>query len=157
MKSSESLKHSTGRTARRLTSALLATAALAVLPAAARAEATTQPQAAGYSYAEEYKVEQTCKDWERVRRCADAAGQVQYECASKGPFAKFWASLRGRAQDDEVRVQVIRQAPEASSSSVSEERAASGQRQVSGTTRESHAKRVVTVKKGTLPTCQNVR
>ena len=149
MKSSE-LTNSTGRTARRLTTALLATAALALLPAAARAEAP----ATGYSYAEEYKVERTCKDWERVRRCADATGQVQYECASKGPFAKFWASLRGRSQDDEVRVKVIRKAPEGSTASTGEEETAPVQKQASAT-QESHTKRVVVVNKGALPACQD--
>lgn len=58
-----------------------------------------------YSYEEEQRVAATCEDWEKVRRCVDPAGELQLECAPRGPFSRFWAALRGkdRTEDDEVR------------------------------------------------------
>ncbi len=58
----------------------------------------------------ELAVERTCEDWQKVRRCADAEGRLEYECVAKSPMARFLAFFRSdEPEDDEVRV--IRKAP----------------------------------------------
>ena len=134
---------STTRMASRLVAALLTIGSLALHPAMAQSQAE-----GGYSYQDEVKVEQTCKEWQKVRRCADAQGEVKLECVSKGPFAKLWSMLRGRSQDDEVRVEVVRKAPEGTAASA---KTADGQAQISST--EGAQTKKVMVKKGELPAC----
>ena len=149
MKSSE-LTYSTGRTARRLTTALLATAALALLPAAARAEAP----ATGYCMRRSTRSSGPARIG---RGCAVARTPPAKSSTSARPKARSrssGASLRGRSQDDEVRVKVIRKAPEGSTASTGEEETAPAQKQASAT-QESHTKRVVVVNKGALPACQD--
>lgn len=59
----------------------------------------------------ELAVERTCEDWQKVHRCADAEGRLEYECVAKSPMARFLAFFSSdRPEDDEVRV--IRKAPE---------------------------------------------
>lgn len=142
MRDPRSTSRSIARPAPWLVAALLTLGPLALHPALAQ----TQPEG-GYSYQDEVKLEQTCKEWQKVRRCADAQGEVKLECVSKSPFAKLWSMLRGRSQDDEVRVEVVRKAPEGMAASA---KAVEGQAQVSATG-EARTKRVV--RKGELPAC----
>lgn len=133
-----------------LAAAILMTTAFALAPEAARAE-TPQDSViadAQRSYVEEVRFEQTCEDWQKVRRCANAAGEVQLECAAKSPLAKFWAMLRGeRPRDEEVKV--IRIAPADSPAATSEQQADLKQQAASS---ERHTTKIV--KKGELPACR---
>jgi hypothetical protein len=145
MKKLESTMHPKVRTASRLGAAILTTA-FAFLPTAVYAQ--------GYSPQDEYKLEQSCEDWEKVRRCANAAGEVQIECAAKSPLAKFWAMLKGeRQRDNEVKVEVIRRAPADSAPAATEKQAAVRRERGSDVVEGRHTKRVV--KTGELPRCQD--
>lgn len=91
-------------------------AAILLLPVA-----TTSAQTEGWGseVERELAVERTCEDWQKVRRCADAEGQLQYECVAKSPLARFLAFFRSDGpKDDEVRV--IRHAPEPRTTVVAE-------------------------------------
>ncbi|HEX2252224.1 MAG TPA: hypothetical protein VHQ65_03025 [Thermoanaerobaculia bacterium] len=92
--------------ATRLGLALVLASAVALAPGAAAEEMA--------EWEREMEVEATCLDWQKVRRCADEAGDLQYECVAKSPFAKFWALVTGndRKQDDEVRVVKVRKGPD---------------------------------------------
>lgn len=145
MKKLESPMHSKVRTASLLSAAILTTT-FAFLPAAVHAQ--------GYSPQDEHQLEQSCKDWEKVRRCANAAGEVQIECVAKSPMAKFWAMLKGeRKQDDEVKVEVIRRAPENTAPATTENQADARQARGSVVVEGRHTER--SVKTGKLPRCQD--
>lgn len=74
-----------------------------LLPGAAGAETPT--------WQEEVALEQSCEEWQKVRRCQDENGEIGLECASKSPFARFLSMFRSRGTDDEVHVEVVRKGP----------------------------------------------
>ena len=100
------------------------------------------------------RFEQTCEDWQKVRRCASASGELRYECVARSPLAKLWSMLRDRPEDDEVRVEVIRRAPDDSPEPAG---AAQADAQASSTEgRQTSTKRIVKVKQGEeLPACKS--
>ena len=63
------------------------------------------------SWQQEEALEQSCKSWQKVRRCVTEDEEISLECAAKGPVARFFSLFHGRGQDDEVRVVVVREAP----------------------------------------------
>ncbi|HEX2252226.1 MAG TPA: M56 family metallopeptidase [Thermoanaerobaculia bacterium] len=97
-----------------------ATVVVACLALAVRADVPTRDATApagtvlvstAFSWEDELRVESTCDQWEKPRRCIDEDGHGRFECAVKSPLAAVLRALQpGRSQDPQVRVETIRRA-----------------------------------------------
>lgn len=125
--------------------------ALPAAPAGLPASDTTQPLVStAFSFEDEMRVERTCADWEKVRRCVDGDGHGRFECASRSPLAAILAPFRERqGEDAEVRVEVVRQSSEVGGSSSTAALPATPE----GAAGMTEVRRVV----GELPTCRERR
>lgn len=89
---------------------------LNALPVAPADPALSNPDhpltSTAFSFEDEMRVEATCEEWEKVRRCVVEGGHGRFECAPRSPLAAMLAPFREPQQGDpEVRVEVRRPTP----------------------------------------------